>query len=476
MSTALDEAVESLMAMVEGPAHDLDEDEVRNLASEVLQAARDARPAGVSAAVRRIEAGLEVEDPGVGGVLALTIGALVEDGRVPAGQVGSALLAQAERVLAGAASFRAQAEALVPEDVRARLEGDDDCDHHDHDHEDDDWDDEDDWDEDQADDEEQEDADADPAPGCGHDHGHGHGHAHDHGHGHGHAHDHGHGHGHGNGHAHDHGHGHAHGHHADQDDEAYDEELAEEDEAAVEAAWTAAAAQSPEEARCWEALEQWCLPAIALLTRDPALRLQARERTALRQAVDALDDEGAHFLGRLLAVPPELELLVLHPPTAQGYRVRARGVVDNFQLHALLADALIREGSAGPEGGLAGKRPPAAVAAVFRGEGPQETDGQCEGVWNLYNWTALGPDGALLADPPLEHWVWGEGTPAEVLPFEGTPALLLGPASYARSWPAARTFDALPAGLELLEVLAATTVKDWLTRMAGAPRPAPQPA
>jgi len=46
---------------------------------------------------------------------------------------------------------------------------------------------------------------------------------------------------------------------------------------------------------------------------------------------------GVHCLIDLLAVRDAEELLVLHPGQGRGYRVRAGGIGDNFQLHTLLA-------------------------------------------------------------------------------------------------------------------------------------------
>src|SRR5690606_17838218 len=123
-------------------------------------------------------------------------------------------------------------------------------------------------------------------------------------------------------------------------------------------------------------------------------------------------------------------------------------------LHTLLADALVRDRQRGPAGGLPGRRPSRREVQVMNGEGPQEDpDLSCQGVWNLYTWTALGPDGKLPAEPPADTWVWGEGTPGDISRFEGTPLLLLGPASHERSWGASRPFEALPASVELLSVL-----------------------
>jgi hypothetical protein len=119
-------------------------------------------------------------------------------------------------------------------------------------------------------------------------------------------------------------------------------------------------------------------------------------------------------------------------------------VADNFQLHTLLADALITQRGLfrrkGPPWGIPGKRAPPAAVATMRGDGPQSIDRPSTGVWNLYNWTVLDEEGRL--SPPAKddpkHWIWNEGMPADILPFEGQRIILLGPPAYLRWWNTAR--------------------------------------
>src|SRR5262249_60468311 len=111
------------------------------------------------------------------------------------------------------------------------------------------------------------------------------------------------------------------------------------------------------------ALTNWCKPAIAGLSRDK----DARQRAVLALpefALLARAHPDAGWLELLLSVLDAEPFLVLHPATRNGYEVRVSGVADNFQLHILLADALI--GAAvprrfpwlrSPRAGLSGRRP-----------------------------------------------------------------------------------------------------------------------
>ena len=111
------------------------------------------------------------------------------------------------------------------------------------------------------------------------------------------------------------------------------------------------------------------------------------------------------------------EILVLHPETGRGWKVRVRGVSDNFQLHTLLADALIGD----PEKGfLPGRRPDPRIVAAARDRPVDPAATLAEGAFNLMNWQALRPDRTLPAGQDgSAHWIWNEGVPADIEGFEG---------------------------------------------------------
>jgi hypothetical protein len=166
---------------------------------------------------------------------------------------------------------------------------------------------------------------------------------------------------------------------------------------------------------------------------------------------------------------------VFYPSAKAGYRLRVSGVADNFQLHTLLADALLQRRSSSflsrfrrSEIRLPETPPDPLVAAVARGDGPQTSDISSRGVWNLHNWTALEPDGTLPSAVPTKHWIWGEGIPAGILSFEGKRVVLLAPASYARGWNTGRYFSALRASVVIEESLSPSATEFWLRRMGEA--------
>jgi hypothetical protein len=224
------------------------------------------------------------------------------------------------------------------------------------------------------------------------------------------------------------------------------------------------AREIPLENAAWQALNLFWRPAIALFSVSPSARAEAR---GLRDLAARIADhhEGGHWLQLIFSVLDNEPVLAIEPQTLAGILARISGVVDNFQLNVLLMDGFPRPGI------LARRRVPKRVAEVARGIGPQQTNETVTGVWNLYTWQAIEP-GLKLPDPgdygANKYWVWNEGSPEDIPAFEGRRVILLGPASYSRSWGSQRMFDKLPAKLEIERQLSKGQVTDWLQRMVAA--------
>ena len=209
---------------------------------------------------------------------------------------------------------------------------------------------------------------------------------------------------------------------------------------------------------------------LAVLSRSPDGRRRARTRPELLRQAQALAElhPRAKFLAEMLRVLDDGEILVLHPATGGGWKVRIRGVSDNFQLHTLLADALIGDPA---QGLLPGRRPDPRIVAAARDLPVDPAAELAEGVFNLMGWQALRPDRTLpVGQEAAENWVWNEGVPADIPLFEDVRVLLLGPPPYVRTWNAGRRFEDMPADLRVVETLTPAAAAGWLGRIAAAPR------
>jgi hypothetical protein len=202
-----------------------------------------------------------------------------------------------------------------------------------------------------------------------------------------------------------------------------------------------------EAAVAWWTLQQWQMAALAHLGSAAVRQVVAAEREllALVERADEATDGAFKGLVYGLRVLDEEPLVVLHRETRTGYAMRMSGIGDNFQLHTLLAAALI--------GGLhvPGEGPSAQAVAVCRdAEGQVPTTGS----FNL-----VAPDGS---------WIWNEGTPSDIPRVDGVRLLVLDPPPYRRGWPAGRYFPNMPGDLVLERVLGREETDGWFAQVADA--------
>jgi hypothetical protein len=245
-------------------------------------------------------------------------------------------------------------------------------------------------------------------------------------------------------------------------------------EACVQEYAPSLAGKMTEEFLGWKALDFCTRASVALVLCSPQQRAIARSNVALMKALQRCPaDSTLRCLRVALNLLENEEIIVLHPELQRGYRIRINHLGLNFELHTLLADTLIGDPA---QGWLPGQKPDPRVAAAAK-DGPFPMPGdtkanqfpQAKGIFNLWNWRGLQPDGRLPGGfDGREHWIWNEGQPADIEPFEGTRIILLSPPPYHRFWNAGRFFPQLPGELEVLEKLPEEQVRAWLTRIAAA--------
>ncbi|MDE3725111.1 hypothetical protein PWG71_27330 [Nocardiopsis sp. N85] len=180
-----------------------------------------------------------------------------------------------------------------------------------------------------------------------------------------------------------------------------------------------------------------------------AVRSDAGALEGLGQIVHALSTRLPEFIevGELLRMAEAEMVLVLDRSSWRGFRVRFDGIGDNFQLHTLLADALI-----GKEGRrLAGDRPDPRWTAACLDAQPDPLADVVRGEWDL-----VGGDGT---------WVGNEACPADIPFVDGERVLVLEPQTLTHSWRAGRRHPQIPGGLTILEELHPDEATAWWSRM-----------
>ena len=221
------------------------------------------------------------------------------------------------------------------------------------------------------------------------------------------------------------------------------------------------------EAATWMASKDYLSITLFMLCRHRDARLRAaRQAGLIAQLLRVAQwNDDAFWLVKLLSILEDEELVVIHPEQRKGYRVKVRGIADNFQLHILLADALVGDAA---QGWLTGEKPPAQVAALFKDQDGDENI-TAGGVFNLVNYPALKPDFTVAVSmTETDHWIWGEGVPSDIHALDGTRVILLTPPPYQRLVNAVRAFGMIPGELEVVETLAEPDVTNWLQRIAAA--------
>ncbi|NYI94375.1 hypothetical protein HNR12_000652 [Streptomonospora nanhaiensis] len=208
---------------------------------------------------------------------------------------------------------------------------------------------------------------------------------------------------------------------------------------------------APTATLCWWTIRRHGLAAKTMLS-EASVRGAVRADAGLRAELVAIANQLRSALPEfdevreLLRMAEATSALVLDRATGRGFRVFFDGIGDNFQLHTLLADALI-----GPEGrGLPGRRPDPRWTASFRDSAPDPEARVVEGWWNL---VAL--DGS---------WVWNEGVPADIPTVDGERVLVLEPQPYERSWNAGRRHPHVRGWLEVEEEISAEEAARWWGR------------
>jgi hypothetical protein len=228
----------------------------------------------------------------------------------------------------------------------------------------------------------------------------------------------------------------------------------------------------PKETAAWDLLRSKCMAATACLTRSPGLRETARKSGKLLKAADPLIDyvEEVTAFSRVLLIVHDEPLLVIHPEARRGWRFVMRDLSTTTELYVLLLDAIIGDPK---KGQLAGKRPnPKAVTTIKDPDHAPKNTALLDVPYHTVAWTGLLPDGTL-PDPTSdevehENWVWLEGVPGQIPPFERERVILLQGPVMKRNVEVPVPYDALFPSLKLKSKVSGPEVDRLLAKMTKA--------
>ncbi|MEW2355272.1 hypothetical protein [Spirillospora sp. NPDC029432] len=205
----------------------------------------------------------------------------------------------------------------------------------------------------------------------------------------------------------------------------------------------------------WFSMERFALSANTMLSKSAELRSGVADREGRAALVRRLAGhcEQMGWVAGLLRVLDGERLLVLDRATQHGWTVTIGGIGDNFQLHTLLAGALI-----GRPGGLPGTPPAPEIVNCFLDAETPPGRPVITSPWNLVD--AHG------------EWIYNEGVPADIPAVNGTRVVVLDPPSYERQFPAGRRYPMLPGSLTLDGMHLPEDLHAWWPHIAPARNPA----
>ncbi len=203
----------------------------------------------------------------------------------------------------------------------------------------------------------------------------------------------------------------------------------------------------PKETAAWDLLRSKCMAATACLTRSHKLREKVRASGKLMKAADPLVDhvDEVTAFSRVLRIVHDEPLLVIHLEQRRGWRFTIRDLATTTELYVLLLDAIVGDPA---KGLLKAKKPnPKAVVTIKDPDNAPKTTAMLDVPFHTVAWTGLLPDGTLpdpKSDDVEQHnWVWLEGVPAEIPPFDGERVILLQGPVMKRDVEVAVPYDAL---------------------------------
>lgn len=207
--------------------------------------------------------------------------------------------------------------------------------------------------------------------------------------------------------------------------------------------------RSLEQAASWWTGEDWAQPVLYLCQRAD-VRRALPDRARLLAAAERLTDEYpelAPFLVGLLRTLDGEKLAVLHRESGRGFWVTVSGVADNFQLHTLLAGALLAPGEGGGAGYLPGLPPTAAMIAAADGTGdPMPPDGVT---------------GRFTMVDACGEWIWNGALPGDIPVVKGHRVIVLDPPQSEQAWKLGRAYPFLMAS-RTVEPMTDAEAEGWM--------------
>lgn len=210
------------------------------------------------------------------------------------------------------------------------------------------------------------------------------------------------------------------------------------------------------------------LAAMTSICRLKEARQSIRTNTPLIHQVVQLEDEvdNLYYLKQVLYSADDLEMVILHPQSETGLKIKADMIQNNFHFFTLVQDLYLTQ--FGSEQIFTGLSINEKAVHVAKGGSLSEKDDLSDhALFGFYDFNALDEDGNLPAAVMPANWLFGEGTLHHIPKLSGVPVVILGENTLGdRSWDitfCTPVHEALKPKLEILEILSRDQVQQYIT-------------
>lgn len=209
----------------------------------------------------------------------------------------------------------------------------------------------------------------------------------------------------------------------------------------------------------WDAVPgvSTALTSIALLSKQGREAMRADRTLMDALAIVSQFDDAPGWTYDMANMLSHEEFLVVHVPTRRGWRAKAIGVYNNFQLHTLLLGALQERDDASD---LITEPISEDRLRSYQRFGLGEA-GEVSSDVGFYTCAAL--DDALSITDPLQHMISKEGKPWQVPRHGECFVVLLDDAPSERSWDEQADTDMIDSSITILDALPRDDVERFLS-------------
>ncbi len=211
------------------------------------------------------------------------------------------------------------------------------------------------------------------------------------------------------------------------------------------------------------------LATMTSICRLKEARQSIRTNTPLIHQIIQLEDDvdNLYYLKQVLYSVDDFKMIIIHPQSETGLKIKAEMIQNNFHFFTLLQDLYLTQfGSHSTFADL-----PRNEKAIHLAKGGSLSDSEehlsDHALFGFYDLNALDEDGNLPPAVMPAHWLFGEGTLHHIPKLNGIPIVILGENMLGdRSWDitfCTPVHETLNPRLELLEVLSSDQVQQYIT-------------